>query len=301
MVEDNNPIDDPQTAATSPVRRPPLYIRIIKLTLFFVIGCYIVSILLLDRIVFLPWIPGRTIVADPSHLGLSFEKVTFPTVDGLTLHGWFVPGGTDEATVLFFHGNAGNISHRLGPIDLFHRLGFNFLIFDYRGYGNSEGSPDEEGLYDDAHAAFRYLTEVRQIPAGRIALVGHSLGAAAAADLSTDVGAPILVLESTFASLRSVGSKIFPHFLYGPFIPEKFNSARKLRRSQAKVIVIAHSKDDPVIPYSEGERLATVIPDRTKFFTLTSAGHDESCPDPAYLSQLPGLIRDATRLETIAR
>lgn len=273
---------------------PPTLVKLLKLGLFFYVGLYLVSIAFLNRIVFLPYIPGRALLADPARLGLPFRDETFRTADGLALNGWFVPADTAEATVLFFHGNAGNISHRLGTVEQVHALGFNLFIFDYRGYGRSEGTPDEAGLYEDARAAWDHLTGPLAVATGSIALVGHSLGGAAAADLSTAVDAPFLGLESSFASLPSIGSKLFPYRLFGPLIPNKFDSFSKLPRSRAKTVTVAHSTDDPVIPFSEGERLASAAPDRIRFFPLTGAGHDERYPAPDYYRELAALIRAAT-------
>ncbi len=118
-------------------------------------------------------------VATPKQAGLAYEPVKISTTDGETLHGWFVPAAAANGTVLFFHGNAGNISHRMEYLLMFHRLGYDTFIFDYRGYGESSGAPSESGTYLDAQAAWRYLTETKGIPPARIMLFGESLGGAA--------------------------------------------------------------------------------------------------------------------------
>ena len=109
------------------------------------------------------YFPIRELAATPRHLGLDYEHITFEAEDGVKLDGWFVPANVSRGTVLFFHGNAGNISHRLDSIAIFHKLGYSVMIFDYRGYGRSEGKPSEEGLYRDAEAAWRYLTEQKEL------------------------------------------------------------------------------------------------------------------------------------------
>lgn len=106
---------------------------------------------------------GRNIVGTPDYVGFAYEPVEISTADGETLHGWFVPAPAANVTVLFFHGNAGNISHRMEYLLMFHRLGYNTFIFDYRGYGQSSGSPSESGTYLDAQSAWRYLTEAKSI------------------------------------------------------------------------------------------------------------------------------------------
>ena len=126
------------------------------------------------------YFPQREIVATPAAVGLAYEDVRLRTSDGVEIAGWWVPGDSLRA-VLFFHGNAGNISGRLPTLRLFHELGFGTLIIDYRGYGNSGGRPTEQGTYRDAEAAWRWLTETQGIPPERIAVFGRSLGGAVAA------------------------------------------------------------------------------------------------------------------------
>ena len=124
-------------------------------------GMYVFLALLLfllqNKMVFLADLPGRALTATPQDAGFSFEDVSITTSDGLQLHGWFVPAESSKATVLFLHGNAGNISHRLDSIEIFHELGLDTLIIDYRGYGQSEGKPGEQGTYLDAQAGWDYL------------------------------------------------------------------------------------------------------------------------------------------------
>ena len=131
------------------------------------------------KLVYYPEI-GRDITETPHHSGLVYESVELHTADGERLHGWFVPAPAAKATVLFFHGNAGNISHRIGYLSMFYRLGYSTFIFDYRGYGESSGKPTEQGTYRDAVAAWQYVTEKKSIPPADIVLFGESLGGAIA-------------------------------------------------------------------------------------------------------------------------
>lgn len=152
-------------------------------------GAYVVLLLALylgqDHLLYLPDIPGRELVGSPQDIGLSYDEVRIDTADGVALHGWYVPAPQARGTLLFLHGNAGNISHRLDSLRIFHRLGLNVLIFDYRGYGQSAGRPSEVGTQQDVLAAWRYLTVTRGETPARIVLFGRSLGAALAAWLAT--------------------------------------------------------------------------------------------------------------------
>ena len=156
-----------------------------------------------SRLVFFP---DRRMAGTPADIGLGYEDVFITAADGVTLHGWFVPG-EGRQTVLFFHGNAGNISHRLDSIRIFHSLGLAVMAVDYRGYGRSEGRMSEQGSYRDAEAAYRYLIEDRCIDPESIVFFGRSMGSAVAIELATRFRPAALIAESCFTSLRDVGAE----------------------------------------------------------------------------------------------
>ncbi|MBI5438310.1 MAG: alpha/beta hydrolase [Nitrosomonadales bacterium] len=145
-----------------------------------------------SRMVFYPE-TGREITATPAQIGLPYEDIQLKTSDNISLHGWYIPVAKPRGTVLFLHGNAGNISHRIDSVQMFHRMGYSTLIFDYRGYGNSGGAPSEQGTYRDAEAAWRYLADQRRIPSCRIVLFGESLGGAVGAWLAATSRDTLLV------------------------------------------------------------------------------------------------------------
>lgn len=207
-----------------------------------------------ERLLFLPGIPGRALEATPQALGLPFEEVTLSTADAVRLHGWWVPAPGARRTVLHLHGNAGNISHRLQLLQVLHELGVNVLLFDYRGYGRSDGQPTEAGLRLDAEAAWAYLTQQRGIAAQDIVLHGQSMGGPFAAWLAARARPAALVLESTFTSVPDMAAQLY-WWLPGRWLARlRLDTLAALAEVRCPVLVI-HSDADEIIPYAHGERL----------------------------------------------
>ncbi|MDJ0654682.1 MAG: alpha/beta hydrolase [Xanthomonadales bacterium] len=228
---------------------------LMSIAAFSYLGLLLLIFLFQDRLLYLPSVGSRTIVHTPARLNLDFEDVWLRTDDGVLLHGWWVPG-TGDRTVLFFHGNAGNISHRLEFIDLFNGLGLSVLMLDYRGYGQSSGRPSEDGTYRDAAAAWQHLTEARNIPADQIILFGRSLGGSVAAHLAASL-APgqtpaLLVVESAFSSANDIAAEVYPYLPVRWISRFSYDTRDYVSRSVAPVLVI-HSLDDEIIPYHHGQ------------------------------------------------
>ncbi|MFZ2301071.1 MAG: alpha/beta hydrolase [Gallionella sp.] len=238
------------------------------------------------RLVFYPE-TGREIIATPRQSGLPYEDVRLATEDGISLHGWYIPAMQPRGTVLFLHGNAGNISHRIDSLQMFHRLGYNTLIFDYRGYGNSGGTPSEQGTYHDAEAAWRYLTEQRHIPACRIALFGESLGGAVGARLAA-IPAPdasqrrvmavrqkpaALVIASGFTSVPELARHFYPYLPVQWLARIRYDTEKNLRAVTAPVL-IAHSPDDEIVPFEHGRALFAAANPPKRFLEL-AGGHND--------------------------
>jgi len=236
---------------------------------------YLVLVLLVfwgqSRLIYFPGI-GREIVATPDQIGLAYESIEISTTDHQTLHSWFVPAAESKGTVLFFHGNAGNISHRLDYLSMFHRLGYNTLIFDYRGYGQSSGKPSESGTYLDAMAAWRYLTEVKEIVPSSIILFGESLGGAVAAWLAAREKPGMLVLASVFTSVPDLATQIYPFLPIRQIARFEYNTFENLRSVSCPVFV-AHSPQDEIVPFVHGQDLFQIAPEPKKFLTL-QGGHN---------------------------
>jgi len=235
-------------------------------------GVVLLVYLFQSHLVFYPG-TGRELIATPARIGLSYEDLHLETSDGISLHGWYIPATQPHGTVLFLHGNAGNISHRLDSVLMFHRLGYNMLIFDYRGYGNSSGAPTEQGTYSDAEAAWHYLTEQRHTPSCRIVLYGESLGGAVAAWLAARQTPAALVIASGFTSVPDLAQNIYP-FLPVRWLARIRYDTREYLRSVAVPVLIAHSPEDDIIPFEHGRALFAAANPPKQFLEL-AGGHND--------------------------
>lgn len=229
--------------------------------------------LMQPKMIYYPSVPGRTLEATPAVIGMDYEELTFRTTDGEQLHAWFIPHPHARATLLFAHGNAGNISHRLDSIQVFHDLGLNVLIFDYRGYGQSTGKPSENGTYRDAEAAWVYLTETRGIDSGRIILFGRSLGAAVIADLATRTEPAGVILESAFLSVPDMAATIYPWLPVRWLASYRYDNGDKVTRITQPLLII-HSRRDEIIPFEQGERLFRRASEPKQFLELRGRHND---------------------------
>jgi fermentation-respiration switch protein FrsA (DUF1100 family) len=222
------------------------------------------------------YFPIRELGTDPGRWGLPFEEVFFETEDGIRLHGWFLESDrspSPRCTVLFFHGNAGNIAHRGDTARILHEAGAEVLLWDYRGYGRSGGRPSEAGTRRDARAAWRYLVEDRGIPPDRIVLFGRSLGAAVAARLATETSPRGLIVESGFTSVPDLARRYFPIFPVRLMARFVYDTREAIRRVRCPVLVV-HSRDDETIPYSHGVALHEAAPDPKEFLEIRGS-HNE--------------------------
>ena len=216
--------------------------------------------------------PMTDVQQAPSDWGMGYEDVTLNTTDDVQINGWYIPNHGSKQVLLFFHGNAGNISHRRDSIDIFHRLGLNVFIIDYRGYGKSLGKPDEQGLYLDAAAAWRFLTEEKGFTTNDIILFGRSLGGAVAARLASEVPARGVILESTFSSAKDFARSVFTILSRLVYIRYDFNVAEYIRRVNYPVLVL-HSPDDEIMPFNLGEKVYQSA-HQPKYFVKMKGDHN---------------------------
>lgn len=212
-----------------------------------------------DRMVFFP---TRDMEATPADIGLDYDDIFIEVGDSEQVHAWYVRARIEDnadtnsgaPTVLFFHGNGGNISHRLPTIELIAGLGANIMLFDYRGYGRSDGVPSEDNMFSDALACYRRLIDTRGTLPDQIILFGRSLGGAVAIELATRVECAGLIVESSFTSAKAMGKLMFPYFPVGLLLKHKFSSIDKIDRINCPLLV-THSKEDDMIPFQMGRAL----------------------------------------------
>ncbi|WP_017940684.1 MULTISPECIES: alpha/beta hydrolase [unclassified Thioalkalivibrio] len=243
-----------------------------------------------DRLIYMP---SGNVTSTPERIGLAYEDIELVTEDGVRLHGWFVPGPDgDTPVLLFLHGNAGNIGHRLHSLQQFHELGLAVLIIDYRGYGRSAGRPDEAGTYADARAAWQYLTEDRAIPPEAIVVFGRSLGAAVAAELATGVEPAAVILESAFTSAADLGARHYPWLPVRTLLRHEYDTLGRIEAITAPIL-LAHSRDDEIVPFEHTERLYAAAGDAR--LLEMEGGHNDAflATGQAYRDGLQAFLRDA--------
>jgi len=220
------------------------------------------------------YFPARDHQVTPARMGLASEDLRLVAEDGTKIHGWLLPVRESRWTVLFCHGNAGNIGDRLDRALLLQaRIGASVLLYDYRGYGSSEGSPDEEGTYRDARAAYRFLVEAKKIEPGQLLIMGESLGSAVALDLALSHEAAALVLEAPFTSVRDMArtTVLFP--LAG-LVRTRYDNLGKIAGLRRPLLVL-HGRRDDLVPFEQGRRLFEAAPEPKTFYAVDGAGHND--------------------------
>lgn len=228
-----------------------------------------------ERLVFFPT-KHSTGEPVPEGRSLGFDDVFFRAGDEVELHGWYAAAPRARFTLLYLHGNAGNLSHRIDNIAFLARLPANVFGVDYRGYGRSQGQPSEAGVYRDAEAAYDYLRHTKGVPAERLVVLGQSLGTAVAVELAARRPVPGLILEAGFPSARRTAQRVMwlPGLRW--VMRTRFDSASTLARLRVPVLV-AHCTGDPVIPVDLGEELFRAANEPKTFIR-----HEGRCHEPLY-------------------
>ena len=218
--------------------------------------------------------PGRDMAINPSVIGLSWEDVYYKTRDNIMLNAWFFRNPHAKSTIIFAHGNAGNMSDRLFKVKFFYDLGLNVFIFDYRGYGKSQGKPSEAGIYLDAQGAYDYLQSRGDVNMKNIILYGASIGGVVVIDLATHRNAALLVVESSITNAHDM-ARIFYPFVPSFFLSLKFDSIGKVRKLKVPKLFI-HSPDDEVVPYWVGQKLFEAAAEPKEFLKVHGGHNDGS-------------------------
>jgi uncharacterized protein len=238
--------------------------------------------------------PEKTIQVTPEHDRIPYEEISFRAIDNVRLHGWYFPVDGDRPTILFCHGNAGNISHRLDNIRHLVANGFPVFIFDYRGYGRSEGRPSEKGLYKDGLAAYDFLADRKGLSSEGIVLFGRSLGVAVAVEIALQRPVRSLVLESGFTSTREMARSIALFRVFSVFVPRHFDNLRKLPLIREPKLII-HGTQDEIVPFPMGQELFDAALPPRYFYPIQGAGHNDTyvTGGPRYFKTLSAFIRDS--------
>jgi fermentation-respiration switch protein FrsA (DUF1100 family) len=242
--------------------------RFAILSLVLVEGCYVE-----EKFIFFP---SAEILETPRNYGLSFDDVYFKSGDGVTLNGWFVAYPGASTTLLWFHGNGGNIGHRAAHLKLLHdKLKVHIFLLDYRGYGKSDGRPSEQGTYKDGVAALKYLRSREEVESKRIVLFGQSLGAAVATEIAVRHSGLALILEAPFTSIRDMARVVFPLLPIGPFLRTQYDNLTKIKKVQAPILVL-HGDRDEVVPFDQGKKVFAAAPDPKQFYAIRGSGHNDT-------------------------
>ena len=258
-------------------------------------GCQ--SPLAMHQVSFSPLAPlEESVVFHPSRYpegnwqppGLEFEDAWFHSADGTKIHGWFVPHEKPRAVVLFCHGNGGSLATWADALRTLHdQVGVTVMGFDYRGYGRSEGTPTETGIYADARAARRWLAKRVGIPEKQIVVMGRSLGGAVAIELATD-GVRGLILESTFTSMPDVGNSMFPWLPMRTIMQTQFDSISKIHEYHGPLLQ-SHGTGDRLLPYSMGLALYEAANKPKKFVSIPGGDHQDP-QSPEYYAALDAFL-----------
>lgn len=245
----------------------------VTLVLAFVIGALM---FLENRLIFFP---SQYPIGNWRPVGIAPEDVWFQAADGVRLHGWYVEHPRPRGHLVFCHGNAGNITHRAEIVEQLRERGaVSVFVFDYRGYGRSEGHPGEAGVLADAAAARQWLARRAGLEPGRVIVFGESIGGAVAVDLAAEGGARGLILENTFTSLPDVAAFHMPWLPCRWLMHTRLNSLAKIGRYHGPLLQ-SHGDPDSVVPFRFGKQLFEAANQPKRFICLS--GYDHNDPRPA--------------------
>jgi hypothetical protein len=237
------------------------------------------------------YIPFREITAHPGTVGLKYDDLYLKTEDGPIINAWWVENKPESPVILFCHGNGGNIGSRVDKLRLFRQAGASVLMFDYRGYGRSTGSPTENGTYRDGEAAYRWLIDEKKIPPERIVFCGESLGNGVAIELALRHTPRGLIVDSAFTSIVAMGKLVFPFLPVDWMVKFRYDNLSKIPRVSCPVLVM-HSPHDDVIPFAMGQALFAAAPEPKTFLQMRGS-HNEGFLEtgPAYVEAIARFLK----------
>lgn len=280
--------------------------KILRMLVWIIIAVAVVFVAATTYLYFnqknLVFFPTRELAVTPDRLGLEYEDVFVEMPGGSSIHGWYFtpPDSTAGASrvVLFCHGNAGNISHRLETVEMLLSLGAGVFLFDYRGYGRSQGVASEENVYADARACYTWLVNEKGFAPDEIVIFGRSLGGAVGIDLAARFRCGGLIVESSFTSAADMGKKIFPIFPVKLILKYRFDSVERIGRLSCPVLIV-HSPDDDIIPYRMGKALYERANSPKRFLEISGRHNDRDyVNEPTYVEALRGFIHSAETEES---
>ncbi len=219
--------------------------------------------------------PDKTIVQTPADYDLPFEDIWFTSSDSVRLHGWLIPAVPSKHMLVFCHGNAGNISHRLDNVRLLNQRGISVFIFDYRGYGRSDGSISEKGFYLDSEAAYDVASKWAEEHKAKLIVFGRSLGGIAATHLGATKGCDGLILESTFTNMGAMARAHYPLPFTESLLKHRLNAVGEINQVRAPILFF-HGDKDRIVPIRLGRGLFEAAPNPKEFVVIPGAGHNDT-------------------------
>jgi fermentation-respiration switch protein FrsA (DUF1100 family) len=249
--------------------------RLLGAAILCYLGVLIVLLLLENRLLFHPLRAAQDWLPPPN---ARVQDVDLRTSSGTRIHGWWCPiknWEPGQGAMLYCHGNAGNLSHRGEAIALWQQaLGISVLIFDYPGYGHSDGTPTEAGCYASADAAYEWLTGTLKVPPDQVLIYGGSLGGAVAVDLASRQPHRALILVKTFTSIPEAAQSVYPWLPARWLVRTRFDNLEKIARC-TRPIFIAHGTTDRLVPFGQGRRLFEAANEPKRFLAMAGVDHND--------------------------
>ena len=239
-----------------------IYIKSILLLILIYVGITVVIYFYQRKLLYHPFstqITGEGLIHN-------FETINFKTPDNLLLKGWFQLKDSKKKTILFLHGNAGNLDNRIDKLNFLGNMDINFLIISWRGYSGNPGNPSETGLYKDALGGIEWLNK-KGISNDRIILYGESLGTAITTEVAQNENFAGIILEAPFTSMVDMGQKIYPIFPVKFLLKDKYESKNKIKNIKSPILVL-HGRKDKIVPFYMGEKIFEMANSpKFKYFT----------------------------------